>query len=72
MARSHSEDVPSITTAAASRSRLIDRKERDDRLSMAVRTLCSVGFAFIGHPSRWGCLLGAGFRPYAAVGIVEK
>lgn len=69
MARSHSEDVPSITTAAASRSRLIDRKERDYLLSMAVRTLCFVGFAFIDHPIRWVLLLGAVFLPYVAVVI---
>lgn len=69
MARSHKEEVPSITSAADSRSRLIDRKERDYLISMAIRTLCFVGFAFIDHPIRWVLLLGAVFLPYVAVVI---
>lgn len=69
MARSHKEEIPSITSATTSRSQLIDRKERDYLLSMAVRTLCFVGFAFIDHPIRWLLLLGAVFLPYIAVVI---
>lgn len=69
MARSHKQEIPSITSATAARSKLIDRKERDYLLSMAVRTLCFVGFAFIDHPIRWVLLLGAVFLPYVAVVI---
>ena len=58
-----------ITSAGDAQSRLIDRKERDYLISMAVRTLCFVGFAFIDHPIRWVLLLGAVCLPYVAVVI---
>ena len=69
MARRHNEDVPSITSASDAQSRLIDKKEREYLIQMAIRVVCFVGFSFIDHPIRWVLLLGAIILPYTAVVI---
>jgi Flp pilus assembly protein TadB len=61
-------DLPvSITSARASRSSDIHKREMRYLLSMAIRTLCFVLAIVTSGPVRWVLVAGAIFLPYVAV-----
>lgn len=60
-----------ITSARASRSEDIRRRELRYLLSMGVRTACFVLAVFTSGPMRWVFLTGAVLLPYVAVVIAN-
>ncbi|MGH3508144.1 MAG: DUF3099 domain-containing protein [Nocardioidaceae bacterium] len=68
----HSADTPvSITSARASRSADIRRRETRYLMSMGIRTLCFVGAFVAGGVLRWVLVAAAVILPYVAVVIAN-
>lgn len=62
------EPTQRITSARSSHSADVSRRMRNYAISMAIRTLCVVGFILlIPHWTAWLLVPGAVFLPYVAV-----
>lgn len=63
----HPDETYRITAAPTSHTDDISVRYRKYVISMVIRTLCVVCFAFIDHWTRWLFVAGAVFLPYVAV-----